>query len=179
MVGRSKRRQQDMRVARNLFLLVITDFCCWFPVGVMGLLAAQAKPIPGVVNVMIAIFKLPLNSALKPFLYTFNTALERRRKMTEERQIQDVGGGGLSRLIATRGLQAEWTKLVQSLVKNRRVNIGKWPAEQVTQLCLQVNLAAWTADQILKLFSKLPTTEVFVVPRRRLRSCQEQDVKHK
>ena len=37
-------------------------------------------------NVAIAIFILPLNSALNPFLYTFNMILDRRRK-EKERQI--------------------------------------------------------------------------------------------
>ena len=29
-------RSNDLKVARNLLLLVTTDFMCWFPVGVMG-----------------------------------------------------------------------------------------------------------------------------------------------
>ena len=32
----STKRKQDIVVARNLFLVVITDFLCWFPVGLMG-----------------------------------------------------------------------------------------------------------------------------------------------
>ena len=77
------RRQQEMIIARRLFLVVFTDFCCWFPVGVMGLLAASGTAIPGEVNVWVAIFVMPLNSALNPFLYTLNGALEKweRRRM--------------------------------------------------------------------------------------------------
>ncbi|XP_070208096.1 G-protein coupled receptor GRL101-like [Littorina saxatilis] len=80
----SKRRQQDTTIARRLFLVVFTDFCCWFPVGLIGLLAFSGVPIPGVVNVWIAIFVLPLNSALNPFLYILNTRLEK----VEKRQLE-------------------------------------------------------------------------------------------
>ena len=85
---RTQRRQQDTTIARRLFLVVFTDFCCWFPVGVMGLLAARGTPVPGEVNVWTAVFVLPLNSALNPFLYTLATMLEKRRQRNEERQIQ-------------------------------------------------------------------------------------------
>ena len=73
----------QMTLARRLFLVVFTDFCCWFPIGVMGLLAASGTAIPGEVNVWAAIFVMPLNSALNPFLYTLNGVLERweRRRL--------------------------------------------------------------------------------------------------
>ena len=76
-------RSMQMTLARRLFLVVFTDFCCWFPIGVMGLLAASGTAIPGEVNVWAAIFVMPLNSALNPFLYTLNGVLERweRRRL--------------------------------------------------------------------------------------------------
>lgn len=33
---KSQRRYQDAAIARSLFLVVFSDFLCWFPVGVMG-----------------------------------------------------------------------------------------------------------------------------------------------
>ncbi|XP_070175637.1 G-protein coupled receptor GRL101-like [Littorina saxatilis] len=83
-------RSRDLTVARRLFMIVLTDFCCWFPVGVMGLLAASAVPIPGEVNVWAAIFVLPLNSALNPFLYTLNALLEQSRQQRKERKIKKI-----------------------------------------------------------------------------------------
>nr|KAG5704356.1 hypothetical protein BaRGS_031062 [Batillaria attramentaria] len=77
---RTQRRQQDMAIARRLFLIVFSDYCCWFPVCVMGLLASQGTPIAGEFNVLAAIFVMPINSAINPFLYTLNTLLERRSK---------------------------------------------------------------------------------------------------
>nr|KAG5692018.1 hypothetical protein BaRGS_027663 [Batillaria attramentaria] len=90
MAGGSQRRQQDMAIARRLFLIVFTDFCCWFPIGLMGLLASRGTPIPGVVNVWSAIVVMPLNSAINPFLYTINMLLERRRKLREQQRTQTI-----------------------------------------------------------------------------------------
>nr|KAG5714414.1 hypothetical protein BaRGS_006860 [Batillaria attramentaria] len=92
MAGSTRDQQQDMTIARRLFLIVISDFCCWFPIGLMGLLAARGTPIPGVVNVWSAIFVLPLNSALNPFLYTLATLLERRRKLRRTERVQRNAG---------------------------------------------------------------------------------------
>jgi hypothetical protein len=36
MKKKSSARRNDLKVARNLLLLVGTDFACWFPIGCMG-----------------------------------------------------------------------------------------------------------------------------------------------
>ena len=77
---------KDVVIARRLFVVVFSDFCCWFPVGVMGLMANAGVPIPGEVNVWTAIFVLPLNSALNPFLYTFSKWRQKRQVETEEKR---------------------------------------------------------------------------------------------
>ena len=63
----------------------MSDFLCWFPIGLLGLLASNGVPVPGEVNVVIAIIVLPVNSAINPFLYTLNMMLERRRRARERR----------------------------------------------------------------------------------------------
>ena len=73
----------DLTIARRLISVAMTDFLCWFPIGLCGLLASADTPISGEVNVALAIFVLPLNSALNPFVYTFNTLMEKRRKSKE------------------------------------------------------------------------------------------------
>nr|KAG5693628.1 hypothetical protein BaRGS_014648 [Batillaria attramentaria] len=90
MTSRTERRQQDMTIARRLFLVVFSDFCCWFPVGLLGMLAARGTPIPGEITVGAAIFVLPVNSALNPFLYTLKAMLDRRRKKQTEKLIKKV-----------------------------------------------------------------------------------------
>ncbi|KAK7112084.1 hypothetical protein V1264_011593 [Littorina saxatilis] len=78
--GRSSNKSKEMAVARRLLAVVMTNFLCWFPIGLLGILARCGVPIPGEVNVAMAIFVLPFNSALNPFLYTFSLLMERRRK---------------------------------------------------------------------------------------------------
>nr|KAG5702078.1 hypothetical protein BaRGS_032327 [Batillaria attramentaria] len=76
---------KDLTIARRLIAVVMSDFLCWFPIGLLGLMSSNGVPVSGEVNVAMAIFVLPCNSALNPFLYTFNMLLERRQKANEQR----------------------------------------------------------------------------------------------
>ncbi|KAL8560481.1 hypothetical protein ACOMHN_015003 [Nucella lapillus] len=75
---------RDSTIARRLISVAVTDFPCWFPIGQCGMLALAGTSIPGEVNVALAVFVLPLNSAISPFMYTFNTLAEKRRKSNKE-----------------------------------------------------------------------------------------------
>ena len=114
-------QQREAAIARRLCLVVVTDFCCWFPVGVMGMLAERGTPIPGDVNVGAAIFVLPLNSALNPFLYILNTLLELRRK---------------------RKLEERVNRMMQKL----RVELGSWSAEKLREHLKTVEAAVRKAE---------------------------------
>ncbi|KAK7092030.1 hypothetical protein V1264_009639 [Littorina saxatilis] len=83
-------KSQEMTVARRLTSIVVSDFLCWFPIGLLGVLAATGTPIPGEVNVAVAILVLPLNSALNPFLYTFNLLVERLDRQEEQRLLKQL-----------------------------------------------------------------------------------------
>ena len=84
----SSRKRQDLDIARRLITVAVTDFCCWFPVGLVGVLAATGTPVPSEVNVAMATLVIPLNSAMNPFLYTMNVILEKRRRAKEERVLK-------------------------------------------------------------------------------------------
>nr|KAG5697929.1 hypothetical protein BaRGS_026867 [Batillaria attramentaria] len=86
----STKKSKDLTIARRLFTVVLSDFLCWFPIGLLGLLAANDVAIPGEVSVAMAIIVLPLNSALNPFLYTVNMILERRRQAMEQRMEKEI-----------------------------------------------------------------------------------------
>ena len=90
VIADKSKRSMDLIVARRLVALAMTDFLCWFPIGLLGLLASQGIAVPGEVNVGMAIFVLPLNSALNPFLYTLNIILERRRRSRDERLLKEL-----------------------------------------------------------------------------------------
>ena len=72
-------------MARRLLTVAASDFLCWFPVGLLGLLAISGATLPGELTVAIAIFVLPFNAAANPFLYTLNVLIERRVKDQEGR----------------------------------------------------------------------------------------------
>ena len=84
----STRVSRDLTIARRLISVAVSNFLCWFPIGLCGLLALADISIPGEANVALAIFVLPLNSALNPFLYTFNVLREKRRKAKEAMLLQ-------------------------------------------------------------------------------------------
>ena len=84
----SNKVSRDLTLARRLLSVAVTDFLCWFPIGLCGLLSLADIPIPGEVNVAFAIFVLPLNASLNPFMYTFNTVMEKRRKSSEALLLQ-------------------------------------------------------------------------------------------
>ncbi|KAL8624319.1 hypothetical protein ACOMHN_044750 [Nucella lapillus] len=73
-------KSKDQVIARRLICVAVSDFACWFPIGVMGVMAVTGTDIAAEVNVLMAIIVLPLNSALNPFLYTLNVIVEHRRK---------------------------------------------------------------------------------------------------
>ena len=79
-LDKSKSKPMDMKLARRLMSIVVTDFLCWFPVGLLGLLAWRGMAVPGEVNVAVVTFVMPLNSALNPFLYTLNVVMEKRKE---------------------------------------------------------------------------------------------------
>ena len=84
------RQSMDTTIARRLITIAMTDFLCWFPIGLLAMLAAQGIPIPGEVNVAMAIIVLPLNSALNPFLYNLNMLQEKRQKVREEKLLGSI-----------------------------------------------------------------------------------------
>ena len=79
------RKDQDVKIARRLLTVAMSDFLCWFPIGLFGLLAHSGVPVSSQVVVVMTVMVLPINSALNPFLYTINVILEKRRTEREKR----------------------------------------------------------------------------------------------
>ena len=77
----AQRTTKNKVVARRLFAVMMSNFLCWFPICVLGMMSATGTEVSGQVNVAFAIFVLPLNSALNPFLYTINVIAEKRKKI--------------------------------------------------------------------------------------------------
>ena len=78
---RSTNMKRESKMARRMMFIVLTDFLCWMPVIVIGLLSLFGKfhDPEKQAYVWIAVFVLPVNSALNPILYTFSTPLVKRK----------------------------------------------------------------------------------------------------
>ncbi|XP_072179324.1 relaxin receptor 1-like [Diadema setosum] len=62
---------REIKMARRMFILIGTDFACWMPIILMGILnQTKTVEIPASLCAWLVIFILPINSSLNPFLYT-------------------------------------------------------------------------------------------------------------
>ncbi|KAH9524973.1 hypothetical protein Btru_000001 [Bulinus truncatus] len=64
------RRKKDIDVARQLCLIAMSNFLCWFPVSLIGLLSMTGSSVSLETYAWIVVFVLPLNSAVNPNIYT-------------------------------------------------------------------------------------------------------------
>ncbi|XP_033756241.1 uncharacterized protein LOC117338985 [Pecten maximus] len=74
----TQNRRTEIEVAKSLFLVVATDFCCWFPIGVIGVWSQTGGAVSPDVYAWVMVLVLPLNSAINPFLYTY-TYIKRKK----------------------------------------------------------------------------------------------------
>ncbi|GFR58131.1 relaxin receptor-like protein [Elysia marginata] len=63
-------RRQEIAIAKQLSLVVMSNFICWFPIIVLGLLTLSGRDVGEAAYRWTAIVVLPINSALNPLLYT-------------------------------------------------------------------------------------------------------------
>ncbi|XP_022097839.1 uncharacterized protein LOC110983148 isoform X2 [Acanthaster planci] len=80
-VRRMTHRNQEIKVALKMALIVGTDFACWMPVIILGILSQTGvMDIGPDIYAWIVVFILPINSSLNPYLYTVYTAVVSRRQ---------------------------------------------------------------------------------------------------
>nr|KAG5698616.1 hypothetical protein BaRGS_027127 [Batillaria attramentaria] len=118
-------KSKDLTIARRLITIAISDFLCWFPIGLLGLLAADGVPVPGEVNVTMAIIVLPINSTLNPFLYTLNMLLERQRRAHERRTSRLILSRVVSEKYPMTYTENEAWGLVTDWISSGLVPVGK------------------------------------------------------
>lgn len=71
---RTNESKNDTAMARRMTLIVMTDFLCWVPIILLGFVSLGGARSSNTVYAWIAVFVLPLNSAINPVLYTISTA---------------------------------------------------------------------------------------------------------
>ncbi|XP_038052706.1 uncharacterized protein LOC119725373 [Patiria miniata] len=84
-IRRVKRRhapkEEEVKMAIKMAVIVGSDFLCWMPVIILGILSQTSViQIQPDVYAWLVVFVLPINSSLNPYLYTIVTAISRRRQ---------------------------------------------------------------------------------------------------
>ena len=87
--GNDLRKQQNINIARRLITIAITDFLCWCPVGLIGMLAWNGIKMPMGVNQALVTFVIPINSCMNPVLYTASKFIESRRQRKETKLLKE------------------------------------------------------------------------------------------
>ena len=81
-VGR-KPKDDERKMAIKMAVIVGSDFVCWMPVIIMGILSQTGlATIPIEMYVWIVVFILPINSSLNPYLYSVSSLIGNRLKTT-------------------------------------------------------------------------------------------------
>ena len=98
-VGRvSDARMKEIQLAMRMAFLVLTDACCWMPIIIIGILSlTNTVTIPGITYAWTAVFILPLNSSLNPYLYTLASRGIKKRSSSNSRtasSMQSIKRGG-------------------------------------------------------------------------------------
>ena len=76
--GRSRELREQIRLTVKISAIIGTDFLCWFPIVVMGILVQlEITDLPPSVYAWSVTFVLPINSAINPYLYTIAEVLSK------------------------------------------------------------------------------------------------------
>ncbi|XP_071948833.1 uncharacterized protein [Antedon mediterranea] len=80
-VNKSQSKTKEFKMATKMAIIVFTDFCCWFPIILMGIVSqAGAWQIPVEIYVWSATLIMPINSSLNPYLYTIPYIKDARKR---------------------------------------------------------------------------------------------------
>ena len=79
--GRTREMKEQIKLTVKITAIVATDFLCWFPVIIMGILVqTRVITLPPSAYAWLVTFVLPINSAINPYLYTLSEFLSHRRQ---------------------------------------------------------------------------------------------------
>ena len=78
--SRQSARDEDLKMALRMAAIVGTDFICWMPVIIMGILSQTgAAVIPLQMYTWSVVFILPINSSINPYMYTVSLLISEFR----------------------------------------------------------------------------------------------------
>ena len=83
-VGLSPEVKEEVKMTAKVAAIVLTDFLCWFPVILLGVLVqAGVLTLPPSVFAWCVTVVLPINSAINPYLYTISHIIGDYRERKE------------------------------------------------------------------------------------------------
>ena len=84
--GRSQEMTEQIRLTMKVTTIVATDFFCWFPIILLGILVQlRVIELPASVYAWCVTFVLPINSAINPYLYTIAEVIsDYKKKITSK-----------------------------------------------------------------------------------------------
>ena len=86
--GRSQETKEQIRLTTKVTAIVATDFFCWFPVIILGILVqTRVIILPPSVYAWCVTFVLPINSAINPYLYTIADIISKYRKARQHKRV--------------------------------------------------------------------------------------------
>ena len=78
--GIDNEMKKQVRMTVKVAAIVLTDFLCWFPIILLGILVqARVLTLPPSVYAWCVTFVLPINSAINPYLYTISQLISTYR----------------------------------------------------------------------------------------------------
>ncbi|XP_072046368.1 G-protein coupled receptor GRL101-like [Amphiura filiformis] len=112
--GQNERNEQ-IKMAVKMALIVWTDLCCWVAIIIMGILSQSgAVEIPVEVYAWTVVFILPINSCINPYLYTISAHISAKKRNSLRRKKKVRIGEESQRL-----------KTQSSFVSDNNINITK------------------------------------------------------
>ncbi|KAH9510382.1 hypothetical protein Btru_043002 [Bulinus truncatus] len=92
LVVNQSKRKRDVDVAKQLCLIAMSNFLCWFPVSLIGLLSMTGSSVSLETFAWIVVFVLPLNSAVNPNIYTIPFVYKKWKQFKEEKNTRSNSG---------------------------------------------------------------------------------------
>ena len=79
--GRTPDMKEQIKLTTKVTAIVATDFFCWFPIIVLGILVqTRVIELPSSVYAWCVTVVLPINSAINPYLYTISELISACKK---------------------------------------------------------------------------------------------------
>ena len=77
----TKSSGSESKMGKRIATLIATDFLCWFPICVMCYIRMNGGEFPNIVYQVTAVFLLPINSVVNPFIYYIIPEISTSKKL--------------------------------------------------------------------------------------------------